>query len=168
MSERSADYFAAHARFAKRQAATRQRLRVQNGQLTATESQEQQALIQRAQVERHTVNGCIIHDYLVAIPNGADIVSHWDDQRGEYVSPNRERLLREGMAPGFPDLVLFHAASGLHGLAIEMKSATGRLGDKQIEWRDKLIKAGYGWRLCRSADEAWAVSVQYVNGEFRQ
>ena len=60
-----------------------------------------------------------------------------------------------GTKPGFPDLVLpVPSPAGWHGLAIEMKSATGRTSPEQVGWMDRLADSGWKVAVCRSADEA--------------
>lgn len=48
---------------------------------------------------------------------------------------------------GFPDLVLVHAKGGI--IFAELKSAIGKLSDRQQNWINKIIEAGgeaYVWR----------------------
>lgn len=154
MSDPAAEYFALAGAGARRRP-SRRRL---------AESLQQQALIQTAWLHRkHPVYG-VIDAALVAVPNGADCAQRWNDVSGEWDSPNRRRLLAEGLRPGFPDLVLFVARGGYHGLVLEMKSDTGRLSDKQAERRETLAAEGYYWTLARSESAAWAVLCRYIDG----
>ena len=165
MSEPPANYFAAHAKFQRQQQAARRRQYAARS-LTASESQEQRALIEIVRAHANHERYGVINDYLIAIPNGAYTQRYQNPETGEWYSPNAQKLLAEGLAPGFPDLFLYLPAGEFHGLAIEMKSATGRLAKRQHIWQLRLTEAGYGYQLCRSADEAWDALVRYINGRF--
>lgn len=67
-----------------------------------------------------------------------------------------------GVKPGFPDLIL-PARSGQHpGLAIEMKSSTGRVSDEQAAWLDYLTGQQWATAVARSADEARTILCDYL------
>lgn len=150
----------------QQQAGRRRQWNAKGGAVAASESAEQQALIQIIRAHANHPEYGVINTHLAASANGADLQRVQNKETGEWFSPNAQKLLKEGMAPGFPDLFLYLPAGVYHGLAIEMKSAKGRLQDNQIMWRDRLEGAGYGWRLCRSANSAWDVLKHYVDGVF--
>lgn len=71
-----------------------------------------------------------------------------------------------GVKPGFPDLVLpvlQPAPAKGNGLAIEMKSATGRQSPEQKEWQAHLESQGWQYSLARSAQEAREIVCQYLD-----
>lgn len=53
--------------------------------------------------------------------------------------------------PGFPDLIMVHPRTGQF-LAIELKSATGRLSADQRRWLDALRTAGITAEMWRPED----------------
>jgi hypothetical protein len=71
-----------------------------------------------------------------------------------------------GTKPGWPDLVLPVRQPGslgsVPGLAIEMKTTTGRTTPEQDAWLDLLASSGWTTALCRSADEARSVLCRYL------
>ena len=72
------------------------------------------------------------------------------------------RLKAMGMQPGFPDLFLAVPSRGMHGLFIEMKSATGRLEPSQREMLALLSEQGYATAVCRSLDDFCHVVDSYL------
>ncbi len=73
-----------------------------------------------------------------------------------------------GVKPGFPDLVLPVATLTHHGLAIEMKSDTGRTSHEQDEWLDHLGKNGWSVAIARSAAEARRILCDYLGQDHTQ
>ena len=64
-------------------------------------------------------------------------------------------MLRMGMKPGFPDIILPVARGGYHGLFIEMKRRIGgRSTPEQKEWQRALLEEGYAACVCKGFDEA--------------
>ena len=74
-----------------------------------------------------------------------------------------QKMKREGLKKGVPDLFLPVAKGEYHGLFIEMKSETGRLGDEQHDYLNYLTKQGYLCGVCRSFEEAQALIMDYLN-----
>lgn len=72
------------------------------------------------------------------------------------------RLKAMGMQTGFPDLFLAVPSRGMHGLFIEMKSATGRLEPSQREMLALLSEQGYATAVCRSLDDFQHVTDSYL------
>ena len=72
------------------------------------------------------------------------------------------RLKAMGMQTGFPDLFLAVPRRGMHGLFIEMKSATGRLEPSQREMLALLSEQGYATAVCRSLDDFQDVVDSYL------
>ncbi len=84
-------------------------------------------------------------------------------------NPREAALLKaEGVQAGVPDWLLF-CRSVAHdeltsGLAIEFKSPTGkgRLSESQELWHSMLELQGWVVVVCTTADEAWAVVMDYL------
>jgi len=79
---------------------------------------------------------------LFAVPNGG--------RRGKVEAGI---MKAEGVYAGVADLLLLVPRGPFHGLAIEMKTAKGRLSDSQKEWAKKVLKQGYEYVVCRSVDD---------------
>lgn len=62
-------------------------------------------------------------------------------------------LKKEGLMPGAADLMLLVPRKGFAGLAIEMKTPSGRLSPHQLDWGIALTEAGYLYQVCRSFDK---------------
>lgn len=90
------------------------------------------------------------HLRLIAIPNG-----------GARNAITGAILKGEGVVAGAPDLFLFHAAQGFHGLAIEMKSRIGKQSESQKAFEADIDIEGYKYVVCRSFEEFQAVVNEY-------
>ena len=96
---------------------------------------------------------CVVVDYvhrqypnllIAAIPNAA--------KRSVRLAA---MLKKEGMVPGFPDLIIAHARGDKHGLFIEMKRAKGgRTSPSQLLMIKKLKSEGYVVAVCAGAAAA--------------
>jgi hypothetical protein len=73
------------------------------------------------------------------------------------------KMKAAGYRKGFPDLMIYEPRGKWHGLAIEFKTAKGRLSPEQIEWGESLTERGYFWYVCRSIDDAEAVISFYLS-----
>lgn len=68
-----------------------------------------------------------------------------------------------GTKPGFPDLILpVRSPAGWTGLAIEMKTGTGRASPEQIAWLDRLADSGWKVGIARSAAEGRDILATYL------
>lgn len=74
------------------------------------------------------------------------------------------RLKAAGVQRGVPDWLCPIPWKGWTGLAIEMKSAEGRLSDGQSEWLSDLADAGYLTGVARSLDAFTALVERYLDG----
>lgn len=75
------------------------------------------------------------------------------------------RLKAMGVKRGVPDICLDWPAGGFHGLRIELKRLKrGRPSPEQLEWGERLTRAGYCWRICRGWGEAAALIEDYLSG----
>jgi hypothetical protein len=90
---------------------------------------------------------------MFAIPNGGE--------RNKIVAA---RLKAEGVKSGVPDIFLPVARKKCNGLFIELKKDYKQpLSEKQIEWRDKLLKQGYHVARCNSWVEAKKLIILYLS-----
>lgn len=98
---------------------------------------------------------CVCADLgmLFHVPNGMPLVEG---------SKAGARWKQMGVKAGVPDLLLLASRRGFHGLAIEMKTKTGRQTTEQRWWGRELVKRGYVYALCRSSSEAIAMMMSYL------
>ena len=66
------------------------------------------------------------------------------------------QLARSGVAPGVPDLLVFEAVAGYRGVAIELKTARGKVSVEQARWIEALRSRGWYAFVAYGADEAIA------------
>lgn len=85
-------------------------------------------------------------------PNLA-LLLHHSPNGGKRNAREAARFKAMGTKAGFPDLFLYYPSKGFHGLALEMKTGTGKQTDNQKLWERKLIENGYSYRLVRSIEE---------------
>jgi hypothetical protein len=88
-----------------------------------------------------------------AIPNG-----------GRRSKREAGRLKAEGVVAGVADIFVAYPVPGFHGLYIEMKSLTGKPSREQQDWIRDSLALGYQAAVCRGADEAMKVWLEYVDG----
>lgn len=120
------------------------------------EDENQRALIKWATLATPRIPQLAL---LFAVPNG-----------GRRDAREAARLKGTGVKAGVPDLLLPYGyeiiANGLrghcNGLAIEMKSAKGRVTPEQSKWHDMLRGAGWQVNVCRSWMEAREVICAYL------
>ena len=63
---------------------------------------------------------------------------------GIYTGPRQAmKAKRTGYSKGFPDLFIYEARNGYHGLALEIKTIKGRATKEQKEWIEALNERGY-------------------------
>lgn len=82
-------------------------------------------------------------------------------------------LKAEGVQAGVPDWLLFEvlANTDTHivtsGLAIEFKSPNGkgRVSESQKVWHENLRRNGWEVFVCTTAEEAWRVTMEYLQLE---
>lgn len=107
-----------------------------------TETGEQEAVIEYCAWRRIPV---------VHIPN-----------EGKRSAAYAAQMKRMGLAKGFPDLFIPVAASGFHGLFIELKrDRRAKATEPQKAWLEYLNSAGYRSTVCYGADEAMAEIEKY-------
>jgi hypothetical protein len=74
------------------------------------------------------------------------------------------RANEAGRRAGVPDVSVDVASGSVHGLRLEFKTDTGRLGPEQEAWHPLLRRYGYAVVVVRSAAEALALLRDYVAG----
>lgn len=79
---------------------------------------------------------------LFAVPNG-----------GTRTPTEGAILKAEGTLAGVADLILLYPANGFHGMAIEMKTLSGRQQPSQREWQLAIEGYGYLYVICRSVED---------------
>lgn len=84
---------------------------------------------------------------LHSIPNGGKLPYH-KNEKGIYTSPQRIKLVREGMLNGIPDLFLPVARGGWHGLYMELKILPNQPSEEQVMRMDLLMKQGFLCTVC--------------------
>lgn len=91
---------------------------------------------------------------LYAIPNG-----------GARNAVTGALLKAEGVKRGVPDLCLPVARGKYHGLYIEMKRATGKPTQAQIQWLYDLKDQGYATAISHDAALTADLILRYLDGE---
>ena len=114
--------------------------------LNLTESGEQEAIVEYCEWRRVP---------LVHIPN-----------EGKRSAAYAAQMKRMGLAKGFPDLFIPVAASGFHGLFIELKrDRKAKPTETQKAWIEYLNKAGYRASVCYGAAHAISEIENYIGGK---
>jgi hypothetical protein len=99
---------------------------------------------------------------LFAIPNGGKLPY---TRRGKHVfSPERLKLVKEGLKQGVPDLFLAFPSKFFFGLFIEMKFGKNKPTTEQVWWLQELALQGYATAIAYSFEEARDVIVNYLGG----
>ncbi len=117
--------------------------------IVPTEEQEQAWVIQWSKISLARYPQLKM---LYAVPNGARVARS-----------QANKLKREGMNPGVPDLVLPVARGGFHGFYLEMKRIQGSSVSKvQKDWHEWLQEEDYQVKVCKGHDEAIKNIVEYL------
>ena len=81
----------------------------------------------------------------------------------------RVKAKATGYKKGFPDLFIYEIAkiddNVYAGLAIELKTKTGRPTKEQVEWIKQLQKRGYMASICKGIDEALELINNYIKNK---
>ena len=102
---------------------------------------------------------------LFSIPNGAQMGGK-RSKTGHAIQASV--MIGEGLTAGVADLFLSVAASGLHGLYIEMKTPVGKWDKEQREFAARVVAQGYGYCLCRTRDAFEKEVEAYLKGTYVQ
>lgn len=96
-------------------------------------------------------------EWMFAIPNGG--------KRHPVVAM---AMKREGVKAGVLDIMLPVARGGWHGLFVELKYGDNWLSPKQDKFTGFVHDQGYAVAVCKSAEEAQGVIVDYLEGRLTQ
>jgi hypothetical protein len=99
-------------------------------------------------------------DLMHAIPNGGKLP--YRKIGNVFVSPQRMKLIKEGMKSGVPDIHLPVARGKYHSLYIEMKRQGEKPRDTQEEWFVKLRAYDNYVVVCYNCDEAINETKKYL------
>lgn len=99
---------------------------------------------------------------LFAIPNGGKL-PYSKIGKGKIWSPQRFKLVKEGLRAGVPDLFLAWPKDEHSGLFIEMKYGKNKLSPEQKEWKRRLEWAGYAVIVCYGFEEAKLAIEAYLD-----
>ncbi len=113
------------------------------------EAQSQRALI-KWWACAHNSFGVKEH-LLVSFPNGG--------RRGKIEA---SLMKLEGCRAGAPDLILLAPRAHYHGMAIELKTETGKLSPKQKEFMNDLAEQGYWTGVCHNTESAINAITSYL------
>ncbi len=62
------------------------------------------------------------------------------------------RMKQAGYKKGIPDLLIFEPRNGYCGLALEVKTKTGRASEHQVKWQEQLRERGWKAEICKGLD----------------
>ena len=97
-------------------------------------------------------------ELLVAIPNGSKLSGSQLERAKQWL-----RFRKEGAVAGAPDLVLFVASEGFHGLMMEFKSKSGRQTPHQKKFQMAAEKSGYKYVIINSFEGFVSSILNYLN-----
>lgn len=89
--------------------------------------------------------------FFASVPNGG--------HRSKRVAG---QMKAEGVRRGVPDYLFPIQRGGFVGLAIELKTSSGRPSPEQREWLAELARQGWRAELCRGWEQAWDVLRDYL------
>lgn len=87
---------------------------------------------------------------------------HHSPNGGRRDSREAARFKAMGVRPGFPDLFLYVARHGYHGLAIELKYGRNKQTPQQVEMQALLESQGFKYLVCYSYDEFTEAVNEYL------
>ena len=84
---------------------------------------------------------------------------------GQYqpFQSQRNRARKTGYVKGFPDLFVYEARNGYHGLALEIKTIKGRATKEQTEWIKDLQERGFKAEICKGLPAILDLIDSYLN-----
>ena len=84
---------------------------------------------------------------------------------GQYqpFQSQRNRARKTGYVKGFPDLFIYEARNGYHGLALEIKTIKGTVTKEQKEWIEALNDRGYKAEVVKGLPNILKLIDNYLN-----
>jgi len=83
---------------------------------------------------------------------------------GVYTGISQARkMVRTGYVKGFPDLFIYEARNGYHGLALEIKTTKGRATKEQKQWIEDLNDRGYKAEVVKGLPAILDLIDSYLN-----
>jgi hypothetical protein len=126
--------------------------------MRSTEHDIQSALFSWAQLQTACYPELAL---MFAIPNGGKREKR-QDKKGRWFSPTAQKLKKEGVKRGIPDIFLPCARGGSHGLFIEMKAHDGKVSPEQASVHKLLWEEGYAVIVCYSLESAIMLITWYL------
>ena len=84
---------------------------------------------------------------------------------GQYqpYQSQRSKAISTGYSKGFPDLFIYEARNGYHGLALEIKTLKGRATIEQKEWIEALNERGFKAEVVKGLPAILDLIDSYMN-----
>jgi len=98
-------------------------------------------------------------------PNGAKVAHKKAlDKSGKRIeiSPERKKLVKEGLMSGVADVFISVARKGLHGLYLEFKRPGEEQRFSQKVFEKMVVKQGYGYLVVDDATKAFNITRKYI------
>lgn len=73
------------------------------------------------------------------------------------------KMLAEGLAKGFPDILCLHPVEPFHGMALEFKKKGGKVSKEQERWLRKLSEAGWLAQVVYNVEMAISITESYFD-----
>ena len=145
-----------------------------------SEDEIQKNIISELHIRR--IDGVKMVDYVHHSPNGAKR-AHKINDKGKRYSPEGQKLKAMGTVAGFPDLFIFKAMQGYHGLFVELKKpkknkyleiikdgikpAGCEAEPSQIDMLSRLNQQGYLAVVAYGHAAAIQIIVEYLTGQMK-
>ena len=100
------------------------------------------------------------YENIFAIPNGAWLAG---GATGPCRFANANKLKREGLEPGVPDILIAFPSSSFSGAAFELKRKPNTVSTLQIDWLRRLTNAGWYCVVCWSTEELIKETERYFD-----
>lgn len=71
------------------------------------------------------------------------------------------RMKRAGYRKGIPDLLIFEPRNGYVGLALEVKTKTGRASEHQLKWQKELQSRGWKAEIRKGLEQCLEAIDEY-------
>jgi hypothetical protein len=115
----------------------------------------------------HSLQVCCVHWFRIQYPEYATLLFAVPNG-GARNAITGARLKDEGVIAGVADLILLlphreHGVDVWHGLAIEMKTPTGRQSPEQRAWQAAIEAQGYKYAIARDVLGFVKIIQEYLN-----